>query len=62
MKKDGTLPFGSLFGHEKHTQISQKKGGVFKKLNFEQSTFFGFSIYLKNYSSYLKSEKPHESW
>ena len=36
--------------HEKHIQISRKKGGVFEKFNFEKKHFSVFSIYLKNYS------------
>ena len=34
-----------------------KKGGVFEKFHFEKTAFLGFSIYLKNYISFFKSEK-----
>ena len=32
----------SLFGLEKHIQISRKKGGVFEKLHFDKKLFFRF--------------------
>ena len=34
-----------------------KKGGFFEKFHLKKAPFSVFPIYLKNYLSYLKSEK-----
>ena len=60
MKEDDTLPFGKKLVYWAFKNISKfhgKKGGVFEKFHFQESSFSVCHIYIKNYLSYLKSEK-----